>query len=239
MVTCGPVTSLRHHPLREPGPNTPLYVLGSWPGPPRGPLRQGPASPRRDLTPRHHINPHSSHRTAATVQPEAQASGSSPPLKKNAKATQNLSTAQLFPEKPRVQTAMAVAVPDSQQCGHWAGVAKATLEDPNPAHTPATAAASASRMIKSRLHAVIHPHICPAGAEPSGSDQERAINPGQTRDRSSAGSCQACPYTGTSLMLINAFFLKYIAARGAWLLAQPPDPLPAGGTGDVTGIGTP
>lgn len=80
---------------------------------------------------------------------------------------------------------------------HGAGVAEAALEDPNPAHTPPTTAAFASRMIKSHLHAVIHPQICPAGAEPGGSNREgpedASTSPAALakhgQDGSSAGSC--------------------------------------------------
>lgn len=92
---------------------------------------------------------------------------------------------------------MAAADPESRSAGMglaWLRQRWRIQTQPTPPHT---AAAFASRMIKSHLHAVIHPQICPAGAEPGGSNREgpedTSTSPAALakhgQDGSSAGSC--------------------------------------------------
>lgn len=74
---------------------------------------------------------------------------------------------------------------------HWRIQTQPTAPLPPP-----PPASFASWMIKSHLHAVIHPQICPAGAEPGSSDREgpEAASTGPAalakagQDGSSAGS---------------------------------------------------
>lgn len=70
--------------------------------------------------------------------------------------------------------------PSPRGAGTGVGVAEAAPEDPNPAHTPPLRR-FASRMIKSHLHAMIHPRSIPPAQSRAAATQKCWKLPAPTR----------------------------------------------------------